>query len=715
MERNTVSEAAFDSVQTLGESRSLDPGLNSSMLPGEDTGRFSMKEKMKAMVFTGEQSDTKPCFSICSQVKLLTVSDIEKITLSLLQDRCPELDFFYCRCSEPRIESCVSTTYENFKNIIEVSQTKPSPSSKCIGGLLAYHDMFAAIALLARHGQDKVVSEVAKALHNLPRRSLHACEYFLSLRDMTLQMQKTVDIFLELKRERAFRLLTIARIEQQAGKIAAKNTNNSTAFSKHSAGNRQQKPFQGTASEMLDIGVQEVLDKHGRGRHGSDSIVLKAKKACPGDCQDEKSEPLFVRHITRLRKNTELLKYMYVTYLNLMASLETLKGHSVAQISHDYLEINDNVSKQNLFAENPSQIRPFSVIFSRNIKDVMRNLRLPSDVPSEVDNIDCRNQEPAGQTLTRNLCDNVLDRDDPMGKPLLAGFRSEPLGLPDDKAAQILFGKPAHWSLERFRERVDTPVSRPQTRTSSSASSLTGQYLRTRMTERVWRLGSLVHLMSFPVGAMEMADAGWYYDEDTDDMCCYCCSLTIPRDQWSKDDNPAHIHAMRSPDCPRIKPLDQQQRTSNCADTIPEEDEEETSQAEKPDGGAELQVPDEEKQSETAVGVGATPKIRDEKFSSFPASSGSPSPFNGDGDPDEAGSESERTNHINSTEGYRSENVPLSAPAVDVRASSASSNGGLSEYIVPKNVSPKVLRKKDQNNSGLCIDGEESTDSENSN
>ncbi|KAK7502976.1 hypothetical protein BaRGS_00005602 [Batillaria attramentaria] len=111
-----------------------------------------------------------------------------------------------------------------------------------------------------------------------------------------------------------------------------------------------------------------------------------------------------------------------------------------------------------------------------------------------------------------------------------------------------------HWSMLRFREREDRSRTTQEIHPSVSAPPLTRERLHSQMTLRVWRIASMVHLTSFPVGTVEMADAGWYYDEDTDKMCCYCCSLRIPRDNWSRDDNPAHIHAMQSPDCPSINP-----------------------------------------------------------------------------------------------------------------------------------------------------------------
>ncbi|XP_070178013.1 uro-adherence factor A-like [Littorina saxatilis] len=100
-----------------------------------------------------------------------------------------------------------------------------------------------------------------------------------------------------------------------------------------------------------------------------------------------------------------------------------------------------------------------------------------------------------------------------------------------------------HWTLHRFRPR-DSVRSRP--RHSDQAGTQTQTIpadLRQRMRQRNYRIASMLHLVSsLPVGVVELADAGLYYDEDTDEICCYKCSWRISRRGFCDVQDLANTH-----------------------------------------------------------------------------------------------------------------------------------------------------------------------------
>ena len=105
-------------------------------------------------------------------------------------------------------------------------------------------------------------------------------------------------------------------------------------------------------------------------------------------------------------------------------------------------------------------------------------------------------------------------------------------------------GKDLHWTLTDFRP-LDSPRLRPRyvQPFRSEPLPINQQNPHWRMQQRVYRITSMVHLSaSLPLDVVVLADAGLYYDEDKDEMCCCRCSWRTPRTQFLEAGDPLNAH-----------------------------------------------------------------------------------------------------------------------------------------------------------------------------
>ena len=107
------------------------------------------------------------------------------------------------------------------------------------------------------------------------------------------------------------------------------------------------------------------------------------------------------------------------------------------------------------------------------------------------------------------------------------------------------------WLIARFIPR-DTRPHRPSTPplNPNTSLALTGELLRQRMSQRNYRIASMVHLQGFRL--LDMSAAGLYLDEDEDVFRCFRCSFAVPRSRWPEEENPWEVHRRMSPDCPLV-------------------------------------------------------------------------------------------------------------------------------------------------------------------
>ena len=107
------------------------------------------------------------------------------------------------------------------------------------------------------------------------------------------------------------------------------------------------------------------------------------------------------------------------------------------------------------------------------------------------------------------------------------------------------------WLIARFIPR-DTRPHRPSTPplNPNASLALTGERLRQRMSQRNYRIASMVHLPG--VRLLDMSAAGLYLDEDEDVFRCFRCSFAVPRSRWPEEENPWEVHRRMSPDCPLV-------------------------------------------------------------------------------------------------------------------------------------------------------------------
>ena len=63
----------------------------------------------------------------------------------------------------------------------------------------------------------------------------------------------------------------------------------------------------------------------------------------------------------------------------------------------------------------------------------------------------------------------------------------------------------------------------------------------------IWRLSTFSALEDLAVFAIRLAQTGFYYDEELDEIRCFSCNVTKRR--WSKTESPAVVHLVLSPDC----------------------------------------------------------------------------------------------------------------------------------------------------------------------
>ena len=108
----------------------------------------------------------------------------------------------------------------------------------------------------------------------------------------------------------------------------------------------------------------------------------------------------------------------------------------------------------------------------------------------------------------------------------------------------LALGKALHWTLNDFRSR-DSPRLRPRyvQPFRSEPLPINPQNLHRSMQQREFRIASMVHLSaSLPLDVVVLADAGLYYDEDKDEMCCCRCSWRTPRTQFLEAGDPLNSH-----------------------------------------------------------------------------------------------------------------------------------------------------------------------------
>ena len=67
------------------------------------------------------------------------------------------------------------------------------------------------------------------------------------------------------------------------------------------------------------------------------------------------------------------------------------------------------------------------------------------------------------------------------------------------------------------------------------------------MRSEHWRLKSFAKMESLPVSAQRLAQNGFYYDENLDDIVCYSCQLKKRR--WDRTERIAVVHLLLSPHC----------------------------------------------------------------------------------------------------------------------------------------------------------------------
>ncbi|KAK7107747.1 hypothetical protein V1264_015611 [Littorina saxatilis] len=67
------------------------------------------------------------------------------------------------------------------------------------------------------------------------------------------------------------------------------------------------------------------------------------------------------------------------------------------------------------------------------------------------------------------------------------------------------------------------------------------------MRSEMWRLSTFSKLPTLPVSAVRLAQSGFYYDEELDEILCYSCGLK--KKQWNKSEKVAIVHLAMSPKC----------------------------------------------------------------------------------------------------------------------------------------------------------------------
>ena len=107
------------------------------------------------------------------------------------------------------------------------------------------------------------------------------------------------------------------------------------------------------------------------------------------------------------------------------------------------------------------------------------------------------------------------------------------------------------WLFTRWVPRDQRPPPRrPHTEPILNANP-TGAHLRQLMSQRNFRMASMVHLAP-DIEVLDMSEAGLYLDEAADEFRCHRCCLAVPRPQWPQEERPADVHRRLSPGCPVV-------------------------------------------------------------------------------------------------------------------------------------------------------------------
>ena len=140
----------------------------------------------------------------------------------------------------------------------------------------------------------------------------------------------------------------------------------------------------------------------------------------------------------------------------------------------------------------------------------------------------------------------------------------------------LALGKDLHWTLTDFR-----PLDSPRLRARyvqpfrSEPLPINQQNPHRRMQQRVYRIASMVHLSaSLPLDVVALADAGLYYDEDKDEMCCCRCSWRTPQTQFLEAGDPLNAHrcSQNTEGCLSHDENEAQQDTESSTHQTPQEE-----------------------------------------------------------------------------------------------------------------------------------------------
>lgn len=225
----------------------------------------------------------------------------------------------------------------------------------------------------------------------------------------------------------------------------------------------------------------------------------------------------------------------------------------------EHCPIESIVSDPSKYEEKEDELRSISEdsYCSHKSSDISLEEESVDDAISEFRSTDCYKLEDnlPRTCLEPNPSGQAVDTPTQISPKLLK--HSTSLEFRDTKGIPTM----SRWLTETFHGPVRERPSQPPREVTSDP--LTRETTLENMRQLTWRLASMLHLRDLPVRHREMADAGWFYDEDVDEFRCYCCPAARSTVQWSEGDNPASIHQTLSPDCPHFHPTIPDNTTQN--------------------------------------------------------------------------------------------------------------------------------------------------------